>query len=64
MNINNRTYMTIKLNRQLKQREKVLLNTRIKQDLYHIEIDEKEDKTIINVYNENPKLNLVMKKSM
>ena len=64
MNINNRTYMTIKLNRQLKQREKVLLNTRIKQDLYHIEIDEKEDKTIINVYNENPKLNLVMKKGM
>ena len=64
MNINNRTYMTIKLNRQLKQREKVLLNTRIKQDLYHVEIDEKEDKTIINVYNETPKLNLVMKKGM
>ena len=53
--------------------EKYLLNSielvnlipeRIKQDLYHVEINEKEDKTIINVYNENPKLNLAMKKGM
>ncbi len=58
---NHRSYMKVEVNRQLIQKEKSLLNTKIKSEFYHTEIKESEDKTIINIYNENPNLSLGMK---
>lgn len=58
---NHRVHISIKIDRELKQREKTLLNTKIKSEFYHTEIKESEDKTIINIYNENPNLSLGMK---
>ena len=55
---NHRVHISIRVNRTLKQMEKSLLANKIKKDLYHTEIIEKEEKTIINIYNENPILNL------
>ena len=55
---NHRVHISVKINRELKQREKTLLNTKIKSEFYHTEIEEKEEKTIINIYNENPNLSL------
>lgn len=50
--VNHRVYMTVKVNRKLVQKEKSLLPTKIKPNKHHIEIEEREDKTIINIYNE------------
>lgn len=58
---NHRVHISVKIDRELKQREKTLLNTKIKSEFYHTEIKESEDKTIINIYNENPNLGLGMK---
>ena len=58
---NHRVHISVKIDRELKQREKTLLNTKIKSEFYHTEIKELEDKTIINIYNENPNLSLGMK---
>lgn len=58
---NHRVHISVKIDRELKQREKTLLNTKIKSEFYHTEIKESEDKTIINIYNENPNLSLGMK---
>lgn len=55
---NHRSYMKVEVGRQLIQKEKSLLNTKIKSEFYHTEIKESENKTIINIYNENPNLNL------
>ncbi|MBO4246098.1 MAG: type IV secretory system conjugative DNA transfer family protein [Bacilli bacterium] len=55
---NHRVHMSVKINRELKQREKTLLSTKIKTEFYHTEIKEEEEKTIINIYNENPNLSL------
>jgi len=54
--VNHRLYMTVKVNRKLLQNEKSLLPIKIKQDQYHLEIEEKEDKTIITISNEKMKL--------
>lgn len=35
-----------------------MLNVKIKSEFYHTEIKESEEKTIINIYNENPNLSL------
>ncbi len=59
--VNHRAYMKVEVNRKLIQKEKSLLNTKIKSEFYHTEIKESEDKTIINIYNENPNLSLGMK---
>ena len=48
---NHRTYMTVTLNRKLKQVEKSILPNKIKAEQYHIEVIEKEEKTIINIHN-------------
>ena len=48
----------LRINRELKQREKTMLNVKIKSEFYHTEIKESEEKTIINIYNENPNLSL------
>ena len=58
---NHRVHISVKLNRTLKQVEKSLLTNKIKQELYHVEILEKEEKTIVNIYNENPNLSLGLK---
>ena len=50
---NNRTYMKVILDHILKQREKSLINTKIKGEYYHFQIIEDNDKTIIEIYNEN-----------
>jgi type IV secretion system protein VirD4 len=54
--VNHRLYMTVKVNRKLLQNERSLLPIKIKSDQYHLEIEEKEDKTIITISNE--KMNL------
>ena len=59
---NHRVHLSIKINRSLKQVEKSLLANKIKQELYHTEILEKEEKTIINIYNENPLKDLSLRK--
>lgn len=59
--INHRAYMNVEVNRKIIQKERTLLNTKIKSEFYHTEIKESEEKTIINIYNENPNLSLGMK---
>ncbi len=56
---NHRTYMSVTLDRELKQREKSLLNAKIKAEYYHLQIIEKESKTLIEIHNENPNMNLL-----
>ena len=56
-----RAYMNVEVNRKLIQKERSLLNTKIKSEFYHTEIKESEEKTIINIYNENPNLSLGVK---
>src|SRR5574344_1132074 len=58
---NHRTHMTVTLNRRLKQVERSILPNKIKAEQYHIEIIEKEEKTIINIYNEKNDLELNMR---
>src|SRR5574344_1375695 len=58
---NHRTHMTVTLNRRLKQVERSILPNKIKAEQYHIEIIEKEEKTIINIYNEKKDLELNMR---
>lgn len=55
---NHRVHLSVRINRELKQREKTMLNAKIKSEFYHTEIKESEEKTIINIYNENPNLSL------
>lgn len=47
------------LNRNLIQKEKSLLSKKIKEEYYHFQIIEKDNKTVIEVHNENPNLNLL-----
>lgn len=58
---NYRVYMNVIINRSLKQKDKSLLNTKIKSEFYHLEIKEQNEKTVINIYNENPNLSLSIK---
>lgn len=58
---NHRTYMNVSINRNLKPKDRTLLNNKIKAEFYHTEIIEKNDKTIVNIYNENPNISLGMK---
>ena len=41
------------INSKLSPQERVYLNSKIKKELYHLEIKELDNKTIINVYNKN-----------
>lgn len=59
---NHRVHISIKLNRTLTQLDKSLLSNRIQEKKYHTEIIEKEEKTIINIYNENPLKDLNLRK--
>ena len=56
---NHRTYMCVTLDRLLKQRERSLLNSKVKAEYYHSQITEKNNKTIIEIHNENPDMKLL-----
>ena len=56
---NHRTYMSVTLDRSIKQREKSLLNSKVKAEYYHSQIIEKNNKTIIEIHNENPDMKLL-----
>jgi len=51
-----RVYLRVIVNRELTPREKILLNNKISKDIYHIEQKNENNTTIINIYNENIKL--------
>ena len=51
---NHRVHISIKVGRALTQIDRSLLLNRVEESRYHTEIIEKEEKTIINIYNENP----------
>lgn len=59
---NHRVHISVRINHPLKQVEKSLLANKIKPELYHLEISEKEEKTIVNIYNENPLKDLSLRK--
>lgn len=61
LTVNHRTYMNVSINRTLKPKDRTLLNNKIKAEFYHTEIIEKSDKTIVNIYNENPNISLGIK---
>ena len=56
---NHRTYMCVTLDRLLRQRERSLLNSKVKAEYYHSQITEKNNKTIIEIHNENPDMKLL-----
>lgn len=55
---NHHVYMSVTINKDLKQKDKSLLNNKIKSEFYHTEIIKEYEKTIINIYNETPTKNL------
>lgn len=59
---NHRVHISIKVGRALTQIDRSLLLNRVEESKYHTEIIEKEEKTIINIYNENPLKDLNLRK--
>ena len=59
---NHRVHISIKVGRALTQIDRSLLLNRVEESKYHTEIIEKEEKTIINIYNENPLKDLILRK--
>ena len=51
--------MQITLKRNLIQKERSLLSKKIKEEYYHFQIIEKDNKTVIEVHNENPDMSLL-----
>lgn len=60
--VNHRVHISIKVGRALTQIDRSLLLNRVEESKYHTEIIEKEEKTIINIYNENPLKDLTLRK--
>lgn len=58
-NPSHRIYMKVTLDRNLIQKEKSLLSKKIKEEYYHLQINESNNETIIEIYNENPNMNLL-----
>lgn len=58
-NPSHRIYMKVTLDRNLIQKEKSLLSKKIKEEYYHLQINESNNETIIEIYNENPNMNLI-----
>ena len=56
--VNHRCYMSVTIKGQISQVNKVLIKSKIKEDNYHVEIIEKKEKTVINIYNEGLNLGL------
>lgn len=50
---NGRLFMKVVINKKITPRQRVQLNSRIKKELYHLEILEDVGFTIINIYNKN-----------
>ena len=59
LNENHRTYMNVTLNKKIKQVEKALLKKKIKEELYHVIINDNENETIIEIHNNNPSLEML-----
>ena len=55
---NHRCYMSITIKGRLNQRDKLLIKSKVKEDMYHVEIIEKKEKTVINIHNEGLNLGL------
>ena len=55
---NHRCYMSITIKGNLNPRDKLLIKSKIKEDLYHVEIIEKKERTIINIHNEGLSLSM------
>ena len=49
---NHRCYMSVIIKGRVTKRDQTLLKNKIKDDMYHTEIIEKKEKTIINIHNE------------
>lgn len=49
---NHRCYMSVTIKGRVTKRDQTLLKNKIKDDMYHTEIIEKKEKTIINIHNE------------
>ena len=58
-NPSHRIYLKVTLDRNLIQKEKSLLSKKIKEEYYHLQINESNNETIIEIYNENPNMNLI-----
>ena len=54
-----RVYLSVTVKGRLMQSNKYHLSQKIKPELYHMEIKESDDKTVINIYNENPSVELL-----
>ena len=57
-NEHKRLYIKSTINSKINPQERLLLNNKIKKDIYHLEIEETENRTIVNVYNENNLLSM------
>ena len=55
---NHRCYMSITIKGNLNPRDKLLIKSKIKEDLYHVEIIEKKERTIINIHNKGLSLSM------
>lgn len=55
---NHRCYMSITIKGRLNQRDRLLIKSKVKEDMYHVEIIEKKEKTVINIHNEGLNLGL------
>lgn len=55
---NHRCYMSITIKGRINQVDKLLIKSKIKEEQYHVEIIEKNEKTIINIHNEGLSLGL------
>ena len=56
--VNHRCYMSITIKGKINPKDKLLIKAKIKEDLYHVEIIEKKEKTYINIHNEGLNLGL------
>ena len=55
---NHRCYISITIKGRINQVDKLLIKSKIKEEQYHVEIIEKNEKTIINIHNEGLSLGL------
>lgn len=54
-----RVYLSVTVKGRLMQSNKYHLSQKIKPELYHMEIKESDEKTTINIYNENPNIEML-----
>jgi len=59
--LNHRCYLSVIYRGNIDKRQKLLIQSKIKEDNYHTEIIEKKDRTIINIHNEGLSMNMNMR---